>query len=49
MASYEEQEAKIERFDNRIEEMSSEARYQENVKKLGCLLGIRTNTALSLM
>jgi len=49
MASYEEQEAKIERYDKRIEEISAEARYQENVKKLGCFLGIRTHTALSLI
>ena len=49
MASYEEQEAKIERFDKRIEEIAAEARYQENAKKLGCLLGIRTHTALSLI
>ena len=48
MASYEEQEAKIERYDKRIEEISTEARYQENAKKLGCFLGIRTHTALSL-
>ena len=49
LASYEEQEAKIERFDKRIEEIATEARYQENAKKLGCLLGIRTHTALSLI
>ena len=49
LASYEEQEAKIERYDNRIEEIASEARYQEKVKKLGCFLGIRTHTALSLI
>ncbi len=49
MASYEEQEAKIERYDQRIEEIASEARYQENAKKLGCFLGIRTHTALSLI
>lgn len=49
MASYEEQEAKIERYDKRIEEIASEARYQENAKKLGCFLGIRTHTALSLL
>lgn len=49
MASYEEQEAKIERYDKRIEEIASEARYQENAKKLGCFLGIRTHTALSLI
>ena len=49
LASYEEQEAKIERYDNRIEEIASEARYQEKAKKLGCFLGIRTHTALSLI
>ena len=49
MVSYEEQEAKIERYDQRIEEIAAEARYQENAKKLGCLLGIRTHTALSLI
>ena len=49
MASYEEQEAKIERYDKRIEEIAAEARYQENAKKLSCFLGIRTHTALSLI
>ena len=33
LASYEEQEAKIERYDKRIEEIASERRYQENVRK----------------
>ena len=49
MASYEEYETKIERYDRRIEEIASETRYQENAKKLGCFLGIRTHTALSLI
>ena len=49
MASYEEQQAKIERYDKRIEEIAAGARYQENAKKLGCFLGIRTHTALSLI
>ena len=49
MASYEEQTAKIERFDKRIEELASHERYQEKVKKLGCFLGIKTHTALSLI
>ena len=48
MASYEEQTAKIERFDRRIEEIAAQERYQEKVKRLGCFLGIRTHTALSL-
>lgn len=49
MASYGEQTAKIERFDKRIEELAAQARYQEKVKKLSCLLGIKTHTALSLI
>lgn len=49
MASYEEQEAKIERYDKRIEEIAAGSRYQENAKKLGCFLGIRTHSALSLI
>ena len=49
MVSYEEQEAKIERFDKRIEEIAAETRYQEKAKKLGCFLGIRAHTALSLI
>lgn len=49
MASYDEQTAKIERFDQRIEELASQERYQEKVKRLGCFLGIKTHTALSLI
>lgn len=49
MASYEEQTAKIERFDTRIEEIASQERYQEKVKKLTCFLGNKTHTALSLI
>lgn len=49
MASYEEQEAKIERYDKRIEELGSQEKYQEKVKKLTCFLGIKTHTALSLI
>ena len=49
MTSYEEQEAKIERYDKRIEEISAEARYQEDAEKLDCFLGIRKHTALSLI
>ena len=49
LASYEEQTAKIERFDARIEEIASQTEYAEKVKKLGCFLGIKTHTALSLI
>lgn len=49
LATYEEQTAKIEHFDARIEEIASQTEYAEKVKKLGCLLGIKTHTALSLV
>lgn len=38
---------KLERLDQRIEELASRAEYQPNVKKLTCFLGIKTYTALS--
>lgn len=49
MASYDEQTAKIERFDRRIEELSLQRKYKEKAGKLGCLLGIKTHTAVSLL
>ena len=49
MVSYQEQSAKIERFDTRIAEIASQEKYQEKVKKLTCFLGIKTHTALSLI
>ena len=49
LASYDEQTAKIERFDKRIEELASDPDYKDNVRKLGCLLGVKTHTALSLI
>lgn len=49
LASYDEQTAKIERFDQRIEELVSQESYQGKVKRLGCFLGIKTHTALSLI
>ena len=47
--TYEALAEKIERYDKRIEEIASETRYQENIKKLGCLLGVATHTALSVI
>jgi transposase len=38
---------KIERLDNRIQELADGERYQDKVKKLSCLIGIKTHTALS--
>ena len=49
LATYEEQEAKIERYDKRIEELTEQSEYHDKVKKLKCFLGIKTHTALSLI
>lgn len=49
LTSYEEQTAKIERFDKRIEELAADEDYSPKVKELGCLLGVKTHTALSLI
>lgn len=49
MISYNYLTAKIERFDERIEEFASDDKYAEEVKKLSCLIGIKTHTALSLI
>jgi len=49
MSTYEMLEEKIIRYDQRIEEIASQKEYQENVQRLGCFLGIKTHTALSLL
>lgn len=38
---------KLERLDKRIEELASKDEYREDVKKLSCFLGVKTQTALS--
>ena len=40
---------KLERLDKRIEELASDAMYKENVHKFTCFLGIKTQTALSVI
>ena len=40
---------KIKRMDARIEELASREEYREKVKKLCCFLGVKTNTALSVI
>lgn len=40
---------KLERLDKRIEELASKEEYQEGVKKLTCFLGVKTQTALSVI
>ncbi len=49
IVSLEEAEAKVARFDKRIEEIAAEEKYVEKVKALRCFLGIETHTALSLV
>lgn len=40
---------KLERLDQRIEELAAMKAYSEGVKKLSCFLGIKTHTALATM
>jgi len=49
LVTYEYLTNKIERFDQRIEELASGERYRENVRKLRCLIGVKTHTALSVL
>lgn len=41
--------AKLSRIEKRIEELASEEEYRENVHELTCFLGIKTQTALSMI
>ncbi|MCI8576376.1 MAG: IS110 family transposase [Lachnospiraceae bacterium] len=49
LLTYTELTGKIERFDQRIEEIAVTQEYQEKVKKLRCLMGIRPHTALAVV
>lgn len=49
LITYEYFTQKIERLDQRIEELASGEAYQEKVKRLGCLIGVKTHTALSMV
>jgi len=49
LATYEHMTNKIERLDQRIEEIGQGEQYQEKVKKLSCLIGVKTLTALSVV
>ena len=40
---------KIERFDNRIEELAAKDEYKESVQKLRCFIGVKTHTALAVL
>lgn len=41
--------AKLERLDKRIEEFAQGDKYQEKAAELGCLLGIKTQAAMTMM
>lgn len=49
LLTYDYMKEKIERFDKRIEELASAERYEEKVKKMGCLIGIKAHTSLSVI
>ena len=49
LLTYEYLTEKNSRFDERIEELASVERYEEKVKHMSCLLGIKTHTALSMI
>lgn len=49
LITYEYLSDKIKRLDKRIEELAGDERYSENVKKLSCLIGVKTHTALSMI
>jgi len=49
LVTYEYLTDKIDRFDKRIEELAENERYQSNVKKLSCFIGVKTHTALSAL
>ena len=49
LITYEYLVEKLKRLDERIEELASGEKYKEKVKKIGCFLGIKTHTALSMV
>lgn len=49
LLTYEYLTEKIQRFDERIEELASGEKYEKKVKNMSCLIGIKTHTALSLI
>jgi len=47
LTTYDQLTDKLERLDKRIEELATDTDYQEDVRKLSCFLGVKTQTALS--
>lgn len=49
LVTYEYLTDKISRLDERIEELATDEKYEENVKRMSCLIGVKTHTALSMI
>lgn len=49
LITYEYLTEKIKRLDKRIEELASGEKYKEKVRNLGCFIGVKTHTALSMI
>lgn len=49
LTTYDQLTDKLERLDKRIEELAADTDYQEDVHKLSCFLGVKTQTALSIL
>ena len=49
LMTFDELKERVKRMDARIEEISNEERYHDKVKRLICLKGIKTTTALALV
>ena len=49
LLTYQNLSDKLERLDNRIEELASQDEYKAAVKKLCCFIGVKTHTALSVL
>ena len=49
LITYEQLKDKLAAFDKRIEKFAADKKYQENVKKLTCLLGIKTKAAMTAL
>lgn len=49
LLTYDTLDDKLERLDQRIEELASKDDYKDRVKKLTCFIGVKTHTALSVI
>ena len=49
LLTYDNLTTKLERLDKRIEELSANESYQENVQRLSCFIGVKTVTALAVL